>query len=353
MNVIVTCNAGSSNFKLGVFDASTLESIAQKQFANADAALGWLSGQPYAIRAIAHRVVHGGRDFTRPTRITPNVLSALQKLIPLAPLHQPQALSLIETMMAEYDVPHIGCFDTAFHHTQDPIERVYAIPRHFQDEGIERYGFHGLSYQHVAQALPGFIGDRAKGKVIAAHLGGGSSMCAMENLESKASTMGFSTLEGLMMGTRCGALDAGVPLYLMQQGMDRQELENMLYRKSGMLGVSGISGHMDELEKSHAKEAKEAILLYYRMAAKQMGALIAVLGGIETLVFTGGIGEHSAAVREGICAYFSWLGLGLHKQKNAGNELLISAKESRIAVYIIPADEERVLAEACKATITP
>lgn len=349
MNVIVTCNAGSSNLKLGVFNAFTLEVLERKQFSSAKTAIEWLGGQTYTIAAISHRVVHGGRDFIKPVQITPTVLAALRQLVPLAPLHQPQALDLIASLVETYSVPHIACFDTAFHHTQDVLERWLPLPRKYKEEGMERYGFHGLSYQHIAEELPKHLGEKAKGKIIVAHLGGGSSLCAMENLQSKASTMGFSTLEGLMMSTRCGQLDAGVPLYLLQQGMDVKALERMLYKESGLLGVSGISGHMDELERSKDLAAKEAIALYCRIAARHMGGLITIMGGLDALVFTGGIGEHSAHIRACISQYLAWMGLVLDTQKNDKNALLISGKESRIGAYVIPTDEERVLAEACKA----
>lgn len=348
MKIVLTCNAGSSNFKLGVFDAATLKRLSRQQFVDFGAARQWLRGQPYQIVAISHRVVHGGREFTGPVKLTPEVIVALKKLIPLAPLHQPQAIAIIEGLMAEYaDITHIACFDTAFHHTQDRLERLFALPQKYAEQGIERYGFHGISYQHIAEALPDIMGQKAGGKIVVAHLGGGSSLCAMEGLQSKATTMGFSTLEGLMMGTRCGSLDAGVPLYLMQQErMTAEAITAMLYQNSGLKGVSGISDNMEVLEKSGAPEAQEAIALYCRMAARHMGALIAVLGGLDALVFTGGIGEHSAQVRERITAYFGWLGFHIDPQKNRQHASCISGNESRVAAYIIRADEESVLALA-------
>lgn len=355
MKVIVTCNGGSSNFKLGIFEADTLKPVARRKFANFNAAKHWLEQQSYTITAISHRIVHGGDRFRKPVRITPRILTTLEKLVPLAPLHQPQEIAIIRAMQKAYPkIINIACFDTSFHQTQHPLERLFGLPRRYAKKGIKRYGFHGISYQYIAQKLPRLMGKKvAKGKIIVAHLGGGSSMCAMEKLKSKASTMGLSTLEGLMMGTRCGSLDPGVPLYLMQQeGMRAKKIEHLLYWESGLKGLSGISSNMDELEASPTREAKEAIALYCYMAAKHLGALITTLGGLEALVFTGGIGQHSALIRKKICAYLVWMGLRLDTAKNRQNATQISSANSRIAVYTLPTDEELMLAKACQAFIS-
>jgi acetate kinase len=234
MSIFLTCNAGSSNTKLAAFECETMERVAHGTFHNNPAALTqWLcSAGSLDIVAITHRVVHGGMDFTEPTRINDNVLEQLNRYIPLAPLHQPAALHLIEETRKLYpDAPHIACFDTAFHHTIPHLQRRFALPRALHDAGIMRYGFHGLSYQHIADVLRDYPKQIAKRRVIVAHLGGGSSACAMENLKSVANTMGFSTLDGLMMGTRCGALDAGVLLYLLtEKNMSVPELSNLLSR---------------------------------------------------------------------------------------------------------------------------
>ena len=326
--VILTCNAGSSNTKLAAFDAATGERIGHTVAHSTAEMLGWIcsSGAHGDIRAVGHRVVHGGRDLTHPTRITDDVRAGLERLIPLAPLHQPAALHLIDEARKLYPaVPHVACFDTAFHATMPEMERRLALPRRFHDEGVMRYGFHGLSYQHIAAVLPDIAGENAEGRIVVAHLGGGSSACAMRDRQSIASTMGFSTLDGLMMGTRCGALDAGVVLHLLQEKkMTAQAVSDLLYRDAGLRGVSGISADMRELLASPAGEA-----LYCYLAAKQIAGLLPALGGLDALVFTGGIGEHAAPVRDRIIEHLRWVG--------------------DFIVHVIPTDEEIVIAEACKA----
>lgn len=332
MSIIVTCNAGSSNTKLAAFDYKTLERKGHAITGNAAETMEWLCAiGTLGIKAVGHRVVHGGREFTHPVLITDDVLATLKSYIPLAPLHQPASLNLIEEMKALYPaVKHIACFDTAFHQTMLQIERRLPLPGWYHKQGIQRYGFHGLSYQYIAKTLPEFAGKQAKDKVIAVHLGGGSSACAMKELKSVASTMGFSTLDGLMMGTRCGALDAGVLLHLVNQlDMKMTEVERLLYLQSGLLGVSGISADMRQLLASEQPEAHEAVELYCYLAAKQIAGLLPALGGLDVLVFTGGIGEHTAAVRERIVDRLRWIG--------------------DFPVYIIPTDEEVVIADACHA----
>ncbi len=332
MSVILTCNAGSSNTKLAAFDSVTLERKGHIVTHHAAETVEWLcSAGTMGIASIGHRVVHGGQAFTQPVRVTAEVMTALESYIPLAPLHQPAALTLIKEVSKLYPaIPQIACFDTAFHHSMPPIEQRLPLPRHFHDEGIQRYGFHGLSYQHVAAILPQLAGTAARGRVIVAHLGGGSSACAMKNLQSVASTMGFSTLDGLMMGTRTGALDAGVVLHMLRQkGMELEEVEHLLYTQSGLLGVSGISADMRELTASERPEARDAVELYCYLAAKQIASLLPAIGGLDALVFTGGIGENSAFIRERITGYLTWLGA--------------------VSVYVVAADEEAVIAKACSA----
>ncbi len=330
-SVIITCNAGSSNTKLALFEVGSLARTANLQTHNEAETMAWLCsvGQE-KIAAIGHRVVHGGDKFTQPTIITPEILRELEKFIPLAPLHQPAALKLITEVATLYpNIPQIACFDTAFHHTMPEIEKRFAVPTNYYADGIKRYGFHGLSYEYIASALPEHLGEKATGRVIVAHLGNGSSMCAIKNGKSVASTMGFSTLDGLMMGTRCGALDAGVILHLLQhRKMSVDEVTKLLYKNSGLLGVSGISADMRELLASDKKEAHEAVDLYCYLAAKQFSSLLPAIGGIDALVFTGGIGEHAEPIRQKILSHLKWLG--------------------DFPIYVIPTNEELVIAESCK-----
>jgi acetate kinase len=329
-NLFLTCNAGSSNTKLAAFDAKTLERKGHSTAHSTAEADAWLCsiGSIGDVSAIGHRVVHGGRDFTQATRITPDVLEKLKSLIPLAPLHQPAAIKLIEEAQKLYPkLPQIACFDTAFHHTMSDLQRRFALPQHFYDEGVMRYGFHGLSYQHIADVMPEELHDK---RVIVAHLGGGASACAMHHRQSVASTMGFSTLDGLMMGTRCGALDPGVLLYLLQEkNMTTQELSDLLYHESGLRGVSGISGDMRELLASKGSAPHLAVTLFCITATKEIASLIPMLGGLDALIFTGGIGEHAETVRNKITALLHWLG--------------------DIPVHVIPTDEELVMAQACQS----
>lgn len=332
MSIILTCNTGSANTKLAAFDMKTLERKGHTVVHdNAAEVTEWLcSIGSLDIAAIGHRVVHGGGEFTQPVQVIDGVMAKLKAYVPLAPLHQPAALKLIEETRQLYPkVPQIACFDTAFHHTMPEIERRLPLPRAFHDEGIMRYGFHGLSYQHIAAALPKHASAKARGRMIVAHLGGGSSACAMKDLKSVASTMGFSTLDGLMMGTRCGALDPGVVLHMLQERkMNAEEVTELLYHRSGLKGVSGISGDMQELSRSKEAVAREAVELYCYLAAKQIAGLLPALGGLDALIFTGGIGENATAVRERIIASLRWLG--------------------DFSVYVIPTDEEIVIAESCR-----
>lgn len=323
--IILTCNAGSSNTKLAAFDAQALTCVKQETTFTDVQLTDWFGAMnAKTITAIAHRVVHGGRSYTKPQRITPEVLATLKSYIPLAPLHQPAAITLIEQAQQLYpNLPHIACFDTAFHNTMPDIQRRFAIPQNLHDEGLHRYGFHGLSYQHIAGVMP------EHERVIVAHLGGGASACAMLNRASVASTMGFSTLDGLMMGTRCGALDAGVLLYLLQEkNMTAEQLSDLLYQQCGLKGVSNICSDMQTLLASNEPAAKLAIELFCHMAAKEIAGLLPALGGIDALTFTGGIGEHAEPIREKITALLRWAG--------------------DFSVHVIPTDEELVMAQAAK-----
>ena len=330
-HIILTCNAGSHNTKLAAFNAKTLERKGHATTHNSAETSEWLCsiGSIGTVVAIGHRVVHGGREFSQPEHITADVLATLKSLIPLAPLHQPAAIKLIEEAQKLYPkVPHLACFDTSFHHTMPESQRRFAIPYHLHDEGVMRYGFHGLSYEHIADIMPEEIGHRAHGRVIVAHLGGGASACAMKNMQSVASTMGFSTLDGMMMGSRCGALDAGVLLYLLsEKQMILPELVGMLYHNSGLKGVSGICDDMQELLESNEPKAKQAVDLFCTMAAKEIAGLLPSLGGLDALIFTGGIGAHAAQVRHRI------------------TELLRFAGD--FAIHTIPTNEELVIAKAC------
>lgn len=330
-NKIITCNAGSSNTKLAVFEAESLKQIEDLQTYNESEIIKWLSAiGKEKILAIGHRVVHGGDKFTAPVIITPETIKELEDFITLAPLHQPAALELISEAIKLYpDVPQIACFDTAFHHTITPLEKHFALPTEYYDCGIKRYGFHGLSYEYIASVLPEHLGDKAASRVIIAHLGSGSSMCALKNLKSMATTMGFSTLDGLMMGTRSGTLDVGVILHLQQhKNMSLDQINKLLYKNSGLLGVSGISSDMRELLASDKQKAGLAVELYCYLAAKQLSALLPAIGGIDALVFTGGIGEHALPIRDKICSHLKWLG--------------------NFPVYVIPTNEELIIASSCK-----
>lgn len=386
--VLLTLNAGSSSLKFAVFDRETLSETAQisgkftgiggapaftardetgapldnaeLETINADAdheqliarLFDWLEqhlGQ-MSLEAVGHRVVHGGRNFSVPTFINDEILQELELLSPLAPLHQPHNLAAIRAVAKwRPGLPQIACFDTSFHRTQSRTAQLFALPRALSDEGVVRYGFHGLSYDYIAGVLPQYLGDYAGGRVIVAHLGNGASMCAMHDRKSVATSMGFTALDGLMMGRRCGTLDPGVVLYLMQaKGMDATEIENLLYRKSGLLGVSGVSNNMQVLQQSDDPHASEAIDLYCFRAASILAGLVPSIGGLDALVFTAGIGENSALVRKNICDRLAWLGLELDSAENARDATCISQPQSRVKVLVLPTNEEAVVAKACQ-----
>lgn len=308
----------------------------------------WLESGNHARRLLGagHRVVHGGQHHDAPIVVDDSNLSGLEALAPLAPLHQPHNLAAIKALRKlRPDLPQVACFDTAFHRTQAAVAQSFALPQSITGPGLRRYGFHGLSYEYIAGAMPSALGSRAEGRVIVAHLGNGASLCAMHNRRSIATTMGFSTLDGLVMGTRCGAVDPGVLFYLMhERKMSSAAVEDMLYRQSGLLGVSGISNDMRTLLDSTEPRAAEAIAQFVYRATLETGAMAAALEGLDALVFTGGIGEHAVAIRAQICAKLGWLGIRLDPAANARGALQISAADSRVAVCVIPTDEEAVIA---------
>jgi len=295
---------------------------------------------------VGHRVVHGALDYREPVRLDATVLAKLEKFIPLAPLHQPHNLAPIRALLgAAPELPQVACFDTSFHRTNPEIAQRFAIPSELHDAGVRRYGFHGLSYEYIASVLPQHDAAAAAGRAIVLHLGNGASMCAIEGGKSVASTMGFTAVEGLPMGTRTGALDPGVILYLMdERGMDARAVEKLIYNQSGLLGVSGISSDMRTLLASDDPRAKLAIDLYCYRIRREMGSLAAALGGLDALVFTAGIGENSAEIRARVCRDAAWLGVALDSAANAKGGPRISAAESRVAAWTIPTNEELMIA---------
>jgi acetate kinase len=306
------------------------------------------------IVAIAHRVVHGGSKYFAPVRVDAAVLDDLKSYIPLAPLHQPFALEAIAALLAELpELAQITCFDTAFHQSMPTVEKMLPLPRSAWDQGLRRYGFHGLSYAYVAQVLGERYGDAAHGRTIVAHLGSGASLCAMRDLHSVATSMGFSALDGLMMGTRCGALDPGAVLYLMEiRKLSLEQVARMLYHESGLLGVSGMSSDPRVLlQREDEAPAREALALYVRRVVREIGALTATLGGLDLLAFTAGIGEHNAVLRERICAGLGFLGVELDPQANAAHSPVISRASSIVRVVVEPTNEEWVAATAAAAII--
>jgi acetate kinase len=298
------------------------------------------------LAGVGHRVVHGGANYSQPLLIDDDALGALEELTPLAPLHQPHNLAPIRAIREHLPgLPQIACFDTAFHRGQARVAQSFALPRSLWDEGVRRYGFHGLSYEFVSREMRLLAPALAKGKIIIAHLGNGASLCALDNGRSVASTMGFTALDGLMMGTRCGAIDPGVILYLMDRhGMDARALEDLIYRRSGLLGVSGISSDMRALRASKAPEAREAIQLFVHRIVREMGSLAAALGGLDGMVFTGGIGENDGATRAEVGLGCAWLGLAIEESRNAAGAGRISTDASSIQAWVVRTDEERMIA---------
>ena len=379
--LLLTFNSGSATVKIGIFAREaagarrlgkavldfgpqsprlTLEGIGQEEIRLQapltedlrdllDEAMRHVNAQlPLAgLAAAGHRVVHGGDAFHGPARLDDGTLAAIAALTPLAPLHQPRCLSLIRAIrLLHPDLPQTASFDTAFHRTQSDLVRRFALPRALEAEGIRRYGFHGLSYRFVAGALKRRAPDIAAGRVVVAHLGSGASLCALRGGLSQDTSMGFSTLDGIPMSTRCGALDPGVLLHLLtRRGLSPQAVERMLYHESGLLGLSGISGDSRDLLASPAPEAREALAVFCFRIAREVAALANSIGGLDALVFTAGIGEHQPAIRSAVCEHLAWLGLRLDARANAAGGLRLETTGSRIAVLVVPTDEEQVIAD--------
>ena len=304
------------------------------------------------IAAVGHRVVHGGARFDRPVRIDAEVAAEIERLVPLAPLHQPHNLAPIHALLARSpQLPQVACFDTSFHRAMPEVAQAFALPAAITDRGVRRYGFHGLSYEYVASVLPGIDAAAARGRTVVAHLGNGASMCAMQGGVSVASTMGFTAVDGLMMGTRTGALDPGVVLYLMDElGMDVRAIEAMLYKESGLLGVSGLSSDMRTLLASEDPRAKFAVELFCYRIGRELGSMAAALGGLDALVFTGGIGEHAAPVRARVVEAARWLGLALDAAANAADGPCITGPGAARA-WVVPTNEELMIARHTQALL--
>jgi acetate kinase len=382
-SLLLAINAGSSSLKFAVHetdntmrrvDGGKLEGIGTSlssvrlgtqdepeplELPDHETALAWLlerlerHGETTALMAAGHRVVHGGLNFTAPVRVDQEAREALGELIPLAPLHQPHNLAAIDAMSRlRPKLPQVACFDTSFHRRQPELAQRYALPSRLSEAGVRAYGFHGLSYEYIAGALPQYCGDMPE-KVIVAHLGNGASLCAMNDGRSVATTMGFTPLDGIPMGTRTGHLDPGVTIYLQRHlGMSLDEVEEMLYYQSGLQGVSGISSDMRRLLASEAPAAGEAVELFVYQVGRHIGSLAAALGGIDALVFTGGIGEHAAEVRERICDKAAWLGLQCDPEANRAGQRRIDTRESRVSAWVIPTDEESVIVRQTLAAVS-
>ena len=306
-----------------------------------------------ALAALGHRVVHGGMRHLRPARVAPELLAELETLVPLAPLHEPHNLAPIKmALQLNPDLPQVACFDTAFHRTAPEVEQAFALPYSLYEEGIRRYGFHGLSYEYIASVLPEHAVEIADGRVVVAHLGNGCSACAMHKRISVATTMGFTALDGLPMGTRCGELDPGVVLHLIQQkNMAPDTVVDLLYRRSGLLGLSGVSSDFRELLSSAEPRARFAVELFCYRVARHIASLAAAMGGLDGVVFTAGVGENAAPVRAVICRACAWLGLDLDEAANSAHRARISTSASRVAAYVIKTDENLMIARHARAVV--
>lgn len=376
---LLALNAGSSSLKFAIFeDSEALALLARGQIEDLDRhpllkvrdiqngssvtrpfsetrfesvlaeLLDWVDGHLADCRltAVGHRIVHGGARWILPQVVTPELLHGLEALTPLAPLHQPHNLLPIRAIaVARPDLKQVASFDTAFHHTIPAVATRFALPRDYEAKGVRRYGFHGLSYEYVSGRLLEVAPDIAQKKVVVAHLGNGASLCALQAGRSMDTTMGFSALDGLVMGTRCGALDPGVVLYLTQSlGLSPNSVSDLLYKQSGLLGVSGISSDMRELLASSDPRASEAVELFVFHVSRQIAALAATLGGLDALVFTAGIGENSAEIRRRVGAAAYWLGVNIDESSNLARKSVISTLDSGVKVFVIPTDEELVIA---------
>ena len=383
--VILTLNAGSSSLKFAVFAAAEggepelmasgqIEGIgaiakgevktpagktAELAFNPAAGAvdhraamaaiLGWLrsAGEDHSVAAVGHRVVHGGPDLVEPTLVDADVVQKLKRLIPLAPLHEPHNIAGIEAAMQAFpSAPQVACFDTAFHRTHPLVSDTFALPPSYYEEGVRRYGFHGLSYEYITRRMKTFAPEIARDRFIVAHLGNGASMCAIRDGRSVASSMGFTALDGLPMGTRCGQIDPGVLLYLMSfRKMSYEAISDLLYKHSGLKGMSGISQDVRELEAADTPAARNALAYFVARVKREIGALAASLGGARAIVFTAGIGEHAWRVREAALTDMEWMGVRLDPEANRASAQVISTKYSPVTVFVIPTDEERMIAE--------
>ena len=384
--ILATINPGSSTIKLGVFgvesdavrprrkgvidlrrqpltlriagepDAIPLHSSNTEDLRELiEAVLGWIGTDFPGSRltGVGHRVVHGGDRFAGPELINGDTFRAIESLVPLAPLHQPQSVRLIKAIRDQRpELPQVASFDTAFHRSQSEVVRRFALPRSLFDEGVKHYGFHGLSYKFIAAQLAKVAPDVAGRRVVVAHLGSGASLCALDGGRSRDTSMSFSTLDGIPMATRCGALDPGVLLYLVKErGMEIDAVADMLYHRSGLLGISGVSGDSRDLLGSAAPEAKQAIDVWTFRIAREMAALTTSLGGLDGIVFTAGVGEHQPEIRSAVCRHLAWLGVTLDDQANGSNRLRIEAAGSKVAVLVIPTDEEEVIAEEAHSVL--
>jgi acetate kinase len=311
----------------------------------------WLAGRTLA--AIGHRVVHGGPKYAAPARVTPALVEELEAFVPLAPLHQPHNLSPIRTALERNPgLPQVACFDTAFHRSIPEVAQLFALPYEMAERGIRRYGFHGLSYEYIASVLPRAAPEIAGGRVVVAHLGNGASLCALRAGRSMATTMGFSALDGLPMGTRCGQLDPAVVLHLMTtEGMDAKAVEGLLYRQSGMLGLSGISSDFRDLLESDTPRARLAIEVFVHQVARNVASLAGAMGGLDGLVFTAGVGENAVAIRDAVCRACAWMGVELDEAANAARGPRITTRRSRVAAYVIPTDENLMIARHTRALV--
>jgi acetate kinase len=382
---VLTLNAGSSSLKFALFDTDPRAPILRGEIDKIDEAAHftaqdqggvalrekrWPKHTPFAallhdlldlasdragrdgLAAVGHRIVHGGPDHVGPAAVSPELLVALEALIPLDPLHLPHNLEPVRVITAARPgLFQVACFDTAFHHTMPAVAQSVALPTAVAGREIRRYGFHGLSYEYIARHLAEAAPELARGRMIVAHLGSGASLCALQGGRSIATTMGFSVLDGLVMATRCGAIDPGVILYLARMGHSFSEIEDMLYHRSGLLGVSGVSGDMRVLLASSAPAAQAAIELFTYRVATEVGAMVSALGGLDGLIFTAGIGEQSPGIRSAICARLAWLGVSLDETANATNSNVISAAGSAICVCVFATDEEAMIADHTRAII--
>lgn len=387
-DILLTFNPGSSTIKLGLFaveangprrigggmidlrnrpltlhmveelaatDIPLKSAVTEDLHEVIDETLSWLKThfQVNALAGVGHRVVHGGDRFAGPEVVSDAMLDAIEALVPLAPLHQPQSIRLIRAIRhLRPDLPQIASFDTAFHRSQRDLMRRFALPRALFDQGVKRYGFHGLSYQFVASRLQRIAPEIARGRVVAAHLGSGASLCGMEAGISRDTSMGFSTLDGIPMATRCGTLDPGVLIHLVKQrGLSIDAIEDMLYHRSGLLGISGISADSRDLIASVAPEAREALDLFTFRIAREIAALATALGGLDGIVFTGGVGEHQPQIRNAVCGHLAWLGAAVNDAANSQNATRIDASGSQIPIFVVPTDEEQVIADEARSIL--